>query len=61
MGQVGKVTLPIWWRYLAEGAWLVRSCEMRLAVLLGSNEMSLTYSGFEDQGLVCFIWLKHLE
>ena len=55
MGQVGEVALQIRWRYLAKGAWPVRSCEMRLAVLLGSSEMSLTYSGFGDRGSVCFI------
>ena len=58
---MGEVALPIRWRYLAKGAWPVRSCEMRLAVLLGSSEMSLTYSGFGDRGSVCFIRLKRLE
>ena len=61
MGQVGKVALPIQWRYLAKGTWPVRSCEMRLAVLLGSSEMSLMYSGFGGRGSVCFIQLKRLE
>ena len=54
-GHMGDVALPTRKRYLLRGTWPVRSCVIRLAVLLGNCDMSCMKVGDGDLGSVCFM------